>query len=98
MMRRLAVSTALGLLVAHVAQADGWRLVDCTTPNTGAWQEYESSVRSAQPGSQLYTLHPFPKSDQEVYEAFTQQFLAMFGSQVEQEPLVRPHPHQKVGS
>jgi hypothetical protein len=35
-----------------------------------AWQNYPAAVRKAQPGTPLYTPHPYPKTDDKVIENF----------------------------
>src|SRR5512135_3722331 len=67
-MRSAIVSILLGVLAGRAAGGEGWRLVECATPKTADWEAFENSVRTAPPGSVLYTSHPFPKSDAEVYE------------------------------
>lgn len=74
------------------ASAEGWVLVPCPEDSREeelSRLEFERQVRTADPDTSLFTLHPFPRSAQQKFEAFME-FHSRIFSRASPESLPRP--------
>ncbi len=62
------------LVAAARVGAEPWSLVSCDPAGAPGWQDFESSMRAAKPGSTAYVPVPFPTTSDQVVQDYLYQY------------------------
>ena len=79
MARFIQVLLLVGITESVCASAQPWSLVDCGPEGGRGWSQFEKAVRTATPGSTVYTPKPYPQSDRDVVEDFLYHYRDVYG-------------------